>query len=101
MPYHVNELAYVFDNWDGWAPGIIVGPNGPYGYATAVKPDRHGPSHTHAKEDRLRKLGSVPEAERDKATEATLKMWNKLRLKKLRQSKKAKGTQRKTRKSKH
>lgn len=95
--YHVNELVYIFDNWSGWHPGLIVGPKGQDGYMVAVDA---GASHTHAHENRLMKVAAVTAEHRDKASEQALKNFNKTRLKSKKQSKKANGSKRrKTRKN--
>jgi hypothetical protein len=92
--YHVNELVYIFDTWNGWYPGLIVGPKGEHGYMVAVNPNKIGVQHTQAHENRLMKVAAVTPEQRDKATEQALKNYNKTRLMRKRQSKKAKGAKR-------
>lgn len=98
MPFHVNEVVYLHDKQD-YIPGIVVGAKDSHGARPLlVQPDKRGPRHRYARETRLKKPGDLPAAARDLETEQALKEYNKQILRKRRQSKKAKGSQRKTRK---
>jgi hypothetical protein len=99
MPFHVNEVVYLHDI-HGYIPGIVVGAKDNHGARPLlVQPDNRGPRHRYARETRLKKPGDVPAVSRHMEAERALKEYNKQLLKKRRQSKKAKGSQRQTRKN--
>ena len=99
MPFHVNEVVYLHDV-HGYIPGIVVGAKDNHGARPLlVQPDNRGPRHRFAREARLKKPSDLPAAARDTEVERALKDYNKMLLKKRRQSKKAKGVVRKTRKN--
>jgi hypothetical protein len=98
MPFHVNEVVYLHDA-HGYIPGIVVGTKDNHGARPLlVQPDKRGPRHRFARETRLKKLGDLPAAARDTEAERALKDYNQMLLKKRRQTKKARGSVRKTRK---
>ena len=99
MPFHVNEVVYLHDR-HGYIPGIVVGGKDNHGARPLlVQPDKRGPRHRYGRETRLKKPSDLPAGARDTEAERALKDYNKMLLKKRRQSKKAKGSQRKTRKN--
>jgi hypothetical protein len=99
MPFHINEVVYLHDR-HGYIPGIVVGAKDDHGARPLlVQPDNRGPRHRLAREVRIKKAGDLATASRDLEAERALKDYNKMLLKRRRQTKKAKGSQRKTRKN--